>query len=331
MTRTRGEGDVPAGPRVMDWLLDPRQPAVRYHALVELLGRPPGDAEVRAARRAIGRTGWAADQLRRQGPQGFWERREPRTIGEWVNFLYFPKFRSTIWRAQVLSDLGLDSSDPPIRKVAELLFRYKLRLGSPVNFFYEEASIAGNTARMMTRFGYGDAPRVRKLYDWLVEDQRADGGWHGDQGAPGSLEAWEPLAAFASVPKAKRSPKMADAIERGAEFYLERRLTREAGAHPEWLRFHYPVHYFYDLLVGLDVLTQLGYASDRRLRPALEHLRKKRRSDGTWNLDRVHPEEPRGRDTRSEFRPLVIEPAGRPSRWITLKALSVLARVERAR
>src|SRR5205807_530177 len=41
--------------------------------------------------------------------------------------------------------------------------------------------------------------------------------------------------------------------------YLTRRLFRE-GAHPSrpWFRLHYPVHSYYDLLVGLDVLTSLG-------------------------------------------------------------------------
>lgn len=329
-----GSRSTVAEERALSWLLEDEQPAVRYAALVDLLDRREDDPDVRRARRSLGRVGWAAEQLRGQGPEGFWERTGPRRLGEWVTFLYFPKFRSTFWRALVLADLGLDSTDPRIRKIADLFFGYKLRLGSPLNWFYEEPSVAGNVARMMTRFGFGEDFRVRKLYDWLLEDQRKDGGWGGDQGTPGSLETWEPLAALASVPKAKRTGKMTRALERGAEFYLERRLFRSGKRYAPWFRFHYPNHYFYDVLVGLDLLTGLGYGADRRLGPALEVLRAKRRRDGTWLMDRVHPDiapgSPYSPDWKT-FKPLVLEPASRPSKWITLRAMTVLKRVEAAR
>ena len=319
--------------RVVDWLLEESQPAVRHRVLVDLLDRPAADPEVRSARATIARVGWAHDQLRLQGPKGFWEPHAPRTVREYLDFLYFPPYRSTNWRALVLSELDVDPGHPGIKKIAELLFEYKLRLSSPLNFFYEEMCISANTARMLTRFGHGDHPKVQKLWDWLIEDQRADGGWNCSQGTPGTLDVWEPLAAFAAVPPSKRSAKMRAAIDRGAEFYLERKLFREGRAYPPWLRFHYPNHYFYDILIGLDLITQLGFARDRRLRPALEILAKKRQRDGTWLMDRLHPDVGPGvtiHPDPKKIRPLVLEPAGRPSKWITMKALRVLKRVESA-
>jgi hypothetical protein len=332
--RDRSSSSRPADDAiVLRWLLEDDQPAARYFALVDLLGRRADDPEVRSARSRIARVGWAYDQLRRQGSQGFWEARGPKNVREWVDFLYMPPFLSTNWRALVLSDLGLDATNPGVKKIAELIFEFKLRLSSPFNFFHEEACIAANTARMMTRFGYADDRRVRKLYDWLLEDQREDGGWNCSQGTPGTLDVWEPLAAFAALPKAKRSPKMEAAIARGAEFYLERKLFEEGRPYAPWLRLHYPNHYFYDVLVGLDVLTQLGFGGDRRLRPALKILTEKRRADGTWLLDRSHPDLGSGTKIEpdvSKMKPLVIEAPGKPSKWITLKALRVLKRVEDA-
>lgn len=314
---------------VIHWLLERDQPAVRYHTLVNLLDLKENDPDVREARSKIGRVGWAADLLHLQGPKGFWERREPRNASEWMDFLYYPKYGSTNWRALVLADIGLDSTDPRIRKLANVVFDYKLRLGSPYNYFYEEVCVVGNTARMMTRFGYGDDRRVRKLYDWLVEDQREDGGWNCSQGTPGTLDAWEALAAFACVPKPKRSPQMDRAIAKGAEFYLERKLFEEGRRYAPWFRLHYPNHYYYDVLVGLDVVTQLGFATDRRLKPALRMLLEERQRDGTWILDKLHPDvvpsTPRGSRSK-KAKPLVIEPPGKPSKWITLKALTVLRR-----
>ncbi|MGA8303867.1 MAG: hypothetical protein WA691_10240 [Thermoplasmata archaeon] len=319
--------------KVLDWLIEPYQPAVRYHALLNLLDRRVDDSEVKDAKSMIARAGWAAEQLRQQGPKGFWERREPRNLKEWIDFLYYPKYHSTNWRALVLSDFGLDATNPQIKKVAELLFKYKLRLSSPFNFFYEEMCVVGNTARTMTRFGYADDGRIRKLFDWMVEDQRKDGGWNCSQDTLGTLDVWEPLAAFASLPKSKRSAKMEEAAAKGAEFYLERRLFKEGRPYPPWLRLHYPNHYYYDILVGLDVLTQLGFAGDRRLRPALEILKEKRRRDGTWWMDRIHPDVsgPKAAQYQKGVKPLIIEGPGKPSKWITLKALTVLKRVEASR
>ncbi len=278
--------------------------------------------------------GWAKDLLDAQKPEGYWEAHEPRAVREWVSFLRFPTFQSSVWKGIVLSDLGLTSADPRIRKFADRVFQYLLPLSSPLNLFTEEVCIVGNAARMMTRFGYGNDRRVRKLYDWMLEDQRKDGGWNCAAGQPGTLDSWEALAAFDAIPKAKRTAAMERAIARGADFYLDRRLFKEGPRYAPWFRSHYPTHYFYDVLVGLDMLTSLGFADDRRLTPALDVLRKKRRSDGTWLLDRIHPDqEPRRREGtgRNREKPLALEPAGKPSKWITLTALRVLKRVEDAR
>lgn len=327
------ENNSGAEKKAIEWLLEKGQPSVRYLTLVNLLDRKEDDPDVREARSRIGRVGWVADQLRQQGSKGFWEPREPQNMPDWVNFLYYPKYLSTNWRALVLSDQGLDSSNPRIRKLADTLFEYKLRLSSPFNFYHEEVCVAGNTARMLTRFGYSDDRRVRWLFDWLIEDQREDGGWNCSQGTPGTLDCWEALAAFACVPKAKRSPRMERAIERGAEFYLERKLFEEGRKYAPWFRFHYPNHYYYDVLLGLDLITQLGYASDRRLRAALDLLQEKRWPDGTWIMDKLHPDVGPGTDYKPDktVKPLVIEPAGKPSKWITLKALEVLKRTGEAR
>ena len=323
----------PKHPPVLDWLLEDDEPAVRYRALVDLLDRKESDPDVRSTRATIPRVGWAHDQLHSQGPSGFWEPRAPKGVREWINFLYYPTYTATNWRALVLADLGLDASNPRIKKLAELIFEYKLRLSSPFNFFYEEMCISANTARMLTRFGYADDHRVRKLYDWLLEDQRENGGWNCSQGTPGTLDVWEPLAAFAALPPPKRSPRMETAIARGAEFYLERKLLHEGGRYAPWSRFHYPNHYFYDVLIGLDLMTALGFAGDPRLREALQILEEKRQPNGAWLMDRLHPDVgpgPAYRSYKEHAKPLVIEKPGRPSKWITLVALRIIKRVESA-
>ena len=315
---------------VIDWLLEEGQPSVRYHTLVDLLGRKADDPDAREAHSKIPRSGWANDILRLQKPKGYWEAHEPRTVREWVAFLRFPLYNSSIWKGIVLSDLGLTAADPRVRRLADLTFEYKLHLNSEVNLFTEEVCIVGNVARMLTRFGYSDDRRVRKLYDWMIEDQREDGGWNCSPDTPGTLDVWEALAAFAALPRSKRSGKIEKSISRGVEFFLERRLFREGRRYAPWFRFHYPNHYFYDVLVGLDVITTLGFAGDRRLGPALKILRDKRRPDGTWLLEAVHPDLGPSAGSTSHVKKhsrFTLESPGKPSKWITLTALRVLKRV----
>ena len=259
--------------------------------------------------------------------------KKPTNLRTWLEFLYRPAYISTNWRAIVLSDLGLTSKESRIRRIADLFFKYKLKPGSMVNIFNDEVCIVGNAARMLTRFGYADDYRVRKLYDRLVEDQKEDGGWHCFESIRGTLDSWEALAAYAVIPKQKRTRSMKRSIERGAEFYLDRKLFKEGERkYLPWFRFHYPNHYYYDILVGLDLITKLGYANDKRLEPALKILNDKRQSDGTWLLDKLHPDQGAGTGYGwlGKVKPLAVEESGKPSKWITLTALRVLKRVEDA-
>jgi hypothetical protein len=106
-------------------------------------------------------------------------------------------------------------------------------------------------------------------------------------------------------------------VERSAEYYLERELHAQGERYEPWHRFYWPVHYYYDLLVGLDYLTALGYGQDRRLGYALDLPRQERRPDGAWNLDAVRtdpdPEAAVGFEKHPEKRaqPLTFEAAGR--------------------
>ena len=125
--------------------------------------------------------------------------------------------------------------------------------------------------------------------------------------------------------------------EKGAEFFLERELHKQGARWEPWYRFHYPVHYYYDLLVGLDFMTALGYSTDKRLGYAISLLKEKRRRDGRWNLDTNRPEDStalaawRKKHTHSEdLTPFVLEEPGRPSKMITLTAMKVLARLGEA-
>lgn len=314
----------------MDWLLEESQPAIRYLTLTRLLNRKESDSEVREAKSLIPTTGWAAQILARRDPGGWWFREKS---------LYTPKYLATNWNLLALSDLGASRDTPEVAESCELwMARSPLKGGGVGGFSGGNGHhcYTGNMARALILFGYREDPRVRKALDWLVRTAHPKGGWtcwsFGDGPAQGrTLDAWEGLSAFAAYPRTLWTAAMKGCVERAAEYYLEHELHRQGTRYAPWYRFHWPVHYYYDLLVGLDLLTSLGYSDDPRLRFGLDLLRKKRRSDGRWNLDRNHPDpgptaarwyaaHPNQRPTR-----LTFETAGRPSKMITLRALGVLS------
>jgi len=307
-------------------LLEPTQPAVRYLAMKNLLEGTSG-ADLDEARHAITSQGWVADILSAQKPGGYWVSEEK---------LYRPKYISTNWMLLTLSDLGVTRNDPGIAKACSLWMDRFSKADGGFNTDgagKSEHCLTGNTARALIKFGYVDEPRVRSAFDWLVETQKKNGGWH-CWGTNGTIDSWEGLSAFAVYPRQKWTMKMKAAVERGCEFYLARELSKQGAHYDPWFRFHFPYHYYYDLLVGLDFITALGYTDDKRLGLAVSHLKKKRRKDGRWNLDAVHPDyQNNGKRPdwwekyKGRYRPFALERAGLPSKMITLRALTVLKRL----
>lgn len=312
---------------VLDWLLEEDQPAIRYHTLTELLEKPLDDGEVQSARERIPLKGWAADILAEQNPAGWW-------VGD--DSLYRPKYLSTNWMLLILSDLGLTREDPRIQRACELwIQRFSKEDGGFGTDTMKKGHLCtnGNTARALVRFGYGDHPQVRSAFEWLVKHQAKLGGWN-CFGKGRNLDSWEGLSAFAVYPRQKWTAGMTRAVEHGADFFLERELHRQGARYEPWYRFHYPVHYYYDLLVGLDFMTALGYGEDPRMRYAISVLNERRRPDGRWILDGVHPDL-EGSKRADWYRknpkraptPFALEEPGVPSKMITLRAMQVLNRL----
>ncbi len=328
--KTDGAKVVASQPsKALGWLLEEDEPSIRYLALTQVLGRADGDPEVKAAKRTIAKQGWAAQIMAKQKPGGWWVHQEN---------LYRPKYLSTNWMLLILSDLGMTKECPRIRRAAEL---WRDRFSKADGGFGSDGSnrshlcIAGNTARALIKFGYSDDPKVKSGLDWLVRNQAENGGWS-CFGSGGNLDSWEGMSAFAALPMEKWNKSIKRSVEKGAEFYLRKTLDQQGGRYEPWYRFHYPVHYYYDLLVGLDFMTALGYVDDTRLDKAIALLREKRGEDGRWNLDAVHPDVEGGmadwysKHANQAPTPFALEKPGRPSKMITLRAMVVLKRMGEA-
>jgi len=321
----------------LDWLLEAHNPSVRYFALTELLGAPAGDPDVEQARAAIMSAEPVSSILALQQPGGHWGK---------ADGFYTEKYGGTVWQLLVLAELGADGSDPRLRRAAEFLFEHSQERehgGFAMNRSAKMGGgrmtevipcLTGNMVWALAHLGYAGDPRLQRAVDWITTYQRFDDGIaEPPSGAPyyryeicfgrhschmGVVKALKGLAA---LPSAARTPVVAETIACGTEFMLAHRVHKRSHdlrrvSKPGWLKFAFPQMYQTDVLEVLDVLTRLGCVADERLSEALEVVRSKQGADGRWRLEASF----------NDRMPVAVEDKGQPSKWITLRAMTVLQR-----
>jgi hypothetical protein len=76
----------------------------------------------------------------------------------------------------------------------------------------------------------------------------------------------------------------------------------------------YPSRWYYDILRALDYFAYAGCGYDPRMQDAIDYLISKKTQDGVWKVQAKHPGEVH----------FEMEPAGKISRWNTLRVLRAL-------
>lgn len=329
---SRPKPAVPAG--VFDWLLGEDNPSVRYLALTRLLGRPEKNPDVRRARASIMTRGAVPRILDRMHPDGYWGRPDR---------FYHDKYRGSVWQLIVLAEHCADPRDPRVRRAGEFILD-RAQDRSTGGFAMHEAvrtgggrprevipCLTGNMVWALLRLGFAKDPRVRQGVDWLARYLRFDDGE--SQPPPDfAYNHWEMcfgrhaclmgivkgLKALAEVPAATRSVRVKHCVRDGGEFLLRHHVYKRSHdlrrvSRPGWRRFGFPRLWGTDALEVLLVLTRLG-VRDPRMQEALDLVSAKRGADGRWLLD----------DSFNDRFLVPVETRGRPSKWVTLNALSVL-------
>jgi hypothetical protein len=303
---------------VLDWLLD-SDPAIRWQVLRDLADAPP---EMVAAERArVATEGWGARILALQGEDGLW-----------AGGALFPAQRSGLpkgqpWTATAysllsLADFGVDPHCDQVRRaVAQVRENCRWEhAGQPFFSGEVEPCINGMTVVLGVYFG----PNVDGVVARLVGEQLEDGGWNceAENGSVRSsfhttIRVLEGLLAHERATGG--SAESIAARRRGEEYLLERKLFRRKSTgdvvDPAWLAFSFPTRWHYDVLRALEYFRAVGDPPDRRMDEAIDLLRSKRQSDGTWLLENTHP---------GAIHFQFDDGDGLPSRWNTLRALRVL-------
>ena len=298
----------------IDWLLD-SDPAIRWQAMRDLTDGAA--AAVAAERGLVATSGWGAELLARQQPDGTWGG-DP-SLEQWSTSTEWFCLQSLGW----LVDMGIDPTSSQAVRAANLVrdnIRWHWWDNHPFFDGEVEPCINGRVVSTGAYFGQD----VSRLVDRLLGEQMADGGWNCEQenGATvgsfsTSINVLEGLAEFERATGGSRA--VADARRRGEAYLLERRLLRRLSngelIDPDFSELSFPTGWHYDVLRALDYFRATGGPPDPRMAEALDVVRSSPGIDGRWLLGAAVPDQ------------LDIgtgEQVGEPSRWITLRALRVL-------
>jgi hypothetical protein len=280
---------------VLDWLLD-SDPAIRWQVLRDVVHAP---AEIVSAERArVAAEGWGARLLALQGDDGQWAGGAcfPARSSNWREENQGQPWTATLPTLQLLHDFGVDPADDHVRRAVALV-RDRCRwehAGQPFFSGEVEPCINGRTVTLGIYFDQDvDAVVAR-----LLAEQLDDGGWNceAENGSVRSsfattINVLEGLLAHERATGG--SAKSIAARRRGEEYLLERQLFRRKSTgevvNAAWLQCSFPTRWRYDVLRALDYFRSAGDAPDARTGDAIDILRSKQQTDGTWLLENTHP------------------------------------------
>ncbi|MFX1299629.1 MAG: hypothetical protein ACFFDE_01695 [Promethearchaeota archaeon] len=320
-----------ARPKVIDWLLEPETPGVRYWALQHLKGLSPTDSEVLATQDAIPQSPEVQAILNAQDPKGYWAKSE---------HIYANKYTATTHSLLILAEFGIKRL-PAIERGIEQLFTFQLNSGhfttvrpkttrGYTSTVSDTCCLDANILYYLTRFGYLDDPRMQKTIRFLLDHyDDSQVGWK-CRAYPINVEAVFPplcymglckvLKAFSTFPNQYRSKRINAIISQLVELILDNQiykyLRNPDGTRKEktgWKRFGFPLFYNSDVLEILDTFTRLG-VKDSRMDESINIVMESQQPDGKWLLKHTF----NGKFWHD------IEKKGKPSKWITLRALRVL-------
>ena len=310
------------------WLLQSKDPSIRYFTLTEILDKPKDSLEVEKNWRLIPSGPRVCILLDGQQADG----------GFGVH--PYQKWTGAHWRLVSLVELGLPSGFRPAVRATNLVLEWllgeaHLRNVPKINGRYRRcASQEGNALAVCSRLGLAEDPRVVRLAESLVGWQWVDGGWNCDRNPeadhPSVNESLSTLWGLVEYQRATGDRDFSKQIERASEFFLQHHLFRSDHTgeiiHSDMVKLHYPLYWHCDILQELVTLSRAGKLGDPRTGEALDIVEKKRGPDGLWYAEDYYWNMKPKVWTKGKVSNVEVVNWGRkgPNEFITLNALRVL-------
>jgi len=307
--------------RVIEWLLENDNPAVRFYTCKYILGD-----------KNCSYTSYFNDYELTEKQMVSYESvksilKLQHTDGWWFENSYFfnPLYKNTFWQLYFLSLLGVTRIIKSINKAVKLIVKNmqseKGSFPSTKKYKGDLICMQGIALEMLMRFGYLEEDFTKKLILFINDIvYRNDFRCKYRQQLKCPWGAVKILKAFNLIPDKNRDAHIKTTINKSTKFLLghnivEAKYPRKKSRSGQWFIFGFPRGFQSDILELTAVLVEAGCSiSNSNLRNALKYIVDKRLPDGTWNLE-----------TSLNGRMLVdIEKKNKPSKWLTFIALKTL-------
>ncbi|WP_317897657.1 hypothetical protein [Aurantibacillus circumpalustris] len=298
--------------QIIDWLLE-GDVSIQYQVWRDLLG-----VHKKKLQDNIASEGWGKKILAKRHINGCWGDR-----------FYQPKWTSTHYTLLDLRNLNLPSNNEMVKETIELVLKNDkaedggIQLG-PSTTQHSDVCVNGMFLNYASYFKMPEI-KLQSVVDSILTEIMPDGGFNCRTIRSGakhsslhsSISVLEGFTEFMKAGFTYRKKEIVDAIKTGVEFILMHHLflSDRTGQiiSKEFLKLTYPSRWRYDILRAMDYFQYAGINWDNRMTEALNYLNKKQNKDGTWNLQAAHVGQVH----------FVMEKAGKPSKWNTLRMLRI--------
>ncbi len=304
--------------QIIEWLLK-GDVSIQYQVYRDLLGTDRNDLQGR-----IAYEGWGKQFLSKR-----------KQNGNWGDRFYQPKWISTHYTLLDLRNLNMSPNHKLVKESIEQVLNTSkaedggIQLG-PSTSQRSDVCVNGMFLNYASYFNTSEK-ELQSIVDSLLNELMPDSGFNCRTTRSGAkhsslhstISVLEGLYEFKISGYKYRMNDISKAIKSAEEFILIHRffLSDRTGAiiNKDFLKFSYPSRWRYDILRALDYFQNTQSRWDERMNEAIAAILKKRNKDGTWNMQAAHPGELH----------FVMEKAGKPSRWNTLRAMRVLKHFEK--
>lgn len=297
---------------VTDWLLS-GDPSIRYQVYRDL-----SDYDDVGMRSEISVSGWGKQILDQQKKDGYWG-----------HDYYQPKWTSTHYTLLDLMYLQIDPNHAAIKPTMEKILKHEkgkdgglLPIGSTQK---SDVCVNGMALQFLSYFRQNEED-LCSVVDFLLSQIVVDGGFNCQSNRQGcvhsslhsTISVLEGIHQYLTEGYNYRKQELSDVKATAEEFILQHHLFRSDKTgniiRPSFLKFHFPVRWYYDIFRALEYFAKSQKPFDNRMTESLQILHRLKTKEGVWKVAAHYP-------GKTHF---IMEKAGQPSRWNTLRALKII-------
>lgn len=288
--------------------------SIQYQVSRDLLDIINKDLQLR-----IDSEGWGKKFLSKQNPNG-----------HWGDSFYQPKWISTHYTLLDLRNLNINPNNKIIKKTIELIIKSgKSKDGGiplgPSTSIHSDICVNAMFLNYASYFNTKEI-ELESIVDCILNEIMPDGGFNcmsvrsgaSHSSLHSTISVLEGLFEFIKSGNTYRKDEILITIKSAEDFILLHKLFKSDRTgeiiKKDFIKLTYPCRWKYDILRALDYFQYSNSKYDNRMDEAINILINKRNKDGYWNMQSAHP-------GQTHF---IMEKAGFPSRWNTLRALRVL-------